>query len=194
MSTFTADRAVSRRPRLQKRWLEAGASALYFWVQAGHRNTATRLAIDVLRDTAKRESLDVAPALAEMSRLGCNWAIETLIQGAWMREYHHWECDTKTYFDEQHRRNLGSAVRWRAYDGSRSHVAKVKNQLAMFAANVPAAALETIDAARVRINVTKHEAPLFASETDYESLVGAVQAFWEALEAQEEYVVRRMPA
>ena len=113
-------------------------SATYYFTQAGHRETAIDGAIHVLRDACEAEikaapSDDVARAFSITAR---DWVIESLIQGAWIREYHSWEVATKEYFDDQHLRDGGAKVEWKAKP-LRSHVARVKEQLAAFSPQFP---------------------------------------------------------
>jgi hypothetical protein len=112
------------------------------------------------------------------------WTIEAVIQGAWVREYHKWETDTKSYFGVMHARNGGSAPKWGKIDGSQ--LEKVKKQLAIFSATAPAS-MAVIEEARCRVNGMKHEDSYLASQSDYESLAAAVDQFWQELNDQEEF-------
>lgn len=171
---------------------EIAGKAVYFYTHGGHRQTGIETAVSVIREADKREH----DALAEdplwqafTSHMG-DWVIESLLQGAWMREYHEWEKATKAYFDGSHARNGCGKVDWRAklpgVPGP-SHVDRVRAQLALFGASVPADALATVDRTREQVNLAKHEAEHFISEADYRALMQAVLAFWEALAEQEEF-------
>jgi hypothetical protein len=163
-------------------------TAAYYWVHAGHRQTAIDTAIEVIRQAAEKE-IATGPddVLAnELTGIMRGWAIESLIQGAWIREYHMWERNTKDYFDGQHVRNGGTKVKWKKTGGG-SHVSKVKDQLVLFSASIPAEVIDAIDQARKRVNVAKHEDEDLATEGDYGALATAVASFWEALTSQEEF-------
>jgi hypothetical protein len=62
-------------------------------MQAGHRKTAIDLVIDSLRGLPNDSSEQV---FAEMGEAMRGWTIEAVVQGAWVREYHKWETDTKS--------------------------------------------------------------------------------------------------
>ncbi len=168
-------------------------SALYYSVHAAHRDNAITLAIDVLRDACKRE-VEATPddnLGKEFSTTACDWAIESLIQGGWMREFHMWELATKAYFDGQHLRNGAAKVDWKKRPPrgapAASHVDKVKAQLGLFGASVPGGAIDAIDRARNQVNAAKHEEEIFVTEAGYRELVAAVATFWDALELQEAF-------
>ena len=167
-------------------------TAGYFWTHAGHRETAIETAMAVIRDVDKREQAELAgnPAWQAFTNHMGDWVIESLLQGAWMREYHEWEKATKVYFDGNHARNGGSKVDWRGKMPGvvgASHVDRVRAQLTLFGATVPADALDVIDRTREGVNLAKHEAEHFIGEADYWALTHAVLAFWEAIAEQEEF-------
>ena len=146
----------------------------------------------VIRDAHERERATLAGDTVWLSftdHMG-DWVIESLLQGAWMREYHEWEKATKAYFDGNHARNGCGKVDWRGklpgVPGA-SHVDRVRAQLTSFGVATPAGILDTIDQARERVNLAKHEAEHFIDEADYKQFVQAVSAFWEALAEQEEF-------
>ena len=170
-------------------------TAAYFFIQAGHRETAIDHAIEVIRQDAARAmtSVNDDPIIAALEKPIGPWVIESLIQGAWMREYHEWEKATKSYFEGQHQRNGGSRPDWKgkivSVAGTASHVERVRAQLAQFGANAPIAALDAIDAQRSLINSAKHEDEYFATENDYRTLVKGAADFWDALASQEEFTI-----
>jgi hypothetical protein len=90
--------------------------------------------------------------------------VESLIQGAWLRENHEWEKATKSYFDGQHQRNAHPKPDWKAkvpsFAGGASHVERVRSQLMFFGASVSDTILRTIDAQRRLINAAKHSSAL----------------------------------
>ena len=130
-------------------------TAVYFWTHAGHRETAIDTAIEVIRDVDKREYAALADDptwQAFTSHMG-DWVIESLLQGAWMREYHEWEKATKAYFDGNHARNGSPKVDWRGKlpgMAGASHVDRVRTQLALFGATVPVAVLDKVGFMPVR--------------------------------------------
>lgn len=139
------------------------ATGIYFYVQACHRKTAIVAAISVICKTAEQEDAEFADAPVSLGPSGDmgEWVVESLLQGAWMREYHEWEKATKAYFEEQHLRN-GSAVKWKGkaagVEGpTPSHMDRVKAQIALFSATVPTEILDAINDTRVNVNKSKHE-------------------------------------
>ena len=101
-------------------------TALYYCIHAGHRKTAIELAVASLRELAAFDQFEAAMR---------EWTIEAVAQGAWVREYHRWETDTKSYFDAMHVRNGATAPNWKKMGGS--HVEKIEMQLALFSRHVP---------------------------------------------------------
>ena len=161
-------------------------------MHAGHREAAIATAIDAIRHGARREVAAVAGADLDegLARTVREWVLESLLQGAWMREYHEWEKATKAFFDGNHARNGGGKVDWRGKLPGvprASHVDRVRAQLVLFGAAVPEDALAAIDRAREGVNLAKHEAEHFIGEADYRALVRAIERFWEALAEQEEF-------
>jgi hypothetical protein len=187
-SRFEATTALGAAMKLRRPpYPDVVGTAGYYWVHAGHRKTAINMAIEVIRQAAANELSTTTddPFARDLTGIMRDWAIESLIQGAWVREYHMWERDTKDYFDGHYVRNGGEKVNWRA---SRSpHVAKVIAQLEFLSASVPSELLTVINEARKRVNIVKHEADDFATEADYKALATAVASFWETLAPQEEF-------
>jgi hypothetical protein len=109
-------------------------------------------------------------------------AIEAIIRGAWIRGYHKWETDKKSYFEAMHARNGTPTPNWKKIDGS--HVDK---QLALFSATPPES-MWVIEETRQRVNGMKHEDSYLASQADYESLLNAVQQFWGDVGIQEDFI------
>jgi hypothetical protein len=63
-------------------------NAVYFYIQAGHRQAAIDHAIQVIRDDAARAALaSHVPTINVSEATISEWVVETLIQGAWLREY-----------------------------------------------------------------------------------------------------------
>lgn len=164
----------------------------YFYIHACHRETAIDAAISVIRKTAEEENAEFAddPVSLGLSGHMGEWVVESLLQGAWMREYHEWEKATKAYFDGHHARNGGSAVDWRSKVAgvqNPSHMQRVVAQLAFFSAMVPPDILAAIDETRSKVNAAKHADELFVTESEYKLLVKSVLTFWERLDEQEEF-------
>lgn len=111
-----------------------------------------------------------------------DWVVESLIQGAWMREYHEWEKATKRYFEGQHQRNGSSQSKLVG-----SHLDKVRSQLILFGAVVSDTVIDTLDAQRRLINSAKHDEEYFATEQEYRTLVKAIANFWNELDRQEKF-------
>jgi hypothetical protein len=156
-------------------------TGLCYSTLAAHRKTSIDLVIAALRRLPGDPSDQFLHEVGEAMR---EWTIEAVIQGAWVREYHKWETDTKSYFGVMHARNGGSAPKWGKIDGS--HVEKVKKQLAIFSAAAPAS-MAVIEDTRCRVNGMKHEDSYLASQSDYETLAAAVDQFWQDLNDQEEF-------
>jgi hypothetical protein len=119
-----------------------------------------------------------------------DWIIETLIQGAYIREYHIWEKDTKEYLLNQRTWN-GSEV---AFGWKGNHVNNVKSVLACFAVEISADIMDRIDAMREKVNTAKHEPGLlvehFVTNDDYDDALKAIEAFREQLNGLEEFRIR----
>jgi hypothetical protein len=168
-------------------------TAGYFFIQAGHRETAVEHAIQVIGEHAAtaRDGFAGDQVMAELDAPMESWVIESLIQGAWPREYHKWEKATKGYFEGQHERNDRSKPDWKAKipspGGAVSHVDRIRVELMLFGATVSETVFSTIDSQRRLINGAKHEDEYFATEQDYRKLVEAIAEFWNELTQQEEF-------
>jgi hypothetical protein len=112
-----------------------------------------------------------------------------LPQGAYLREYHGWEKDTKQYCDDQLDWHRQAPFRWKAEEGS--HVEKVRRALITLGAEIPDELLGGIDRLRQRVNPMKHSTGWseddFILHADYEAAVASIQAFWDALAGQEQF-------
>jgi hypothetical protein len=170
-------------------------SAGYYFTHAGHRETAVEHATEAIRDNAARARSSFAGdvVMSELEAPMEAWVVESLIQGAWLREYHEWEKATKSYFDGQHERNVSPKPNWKApvpgRSGGASHVDRIRAQLTIFGAAIANNILDAIDDQRRLVNVSKHEDEYFATEQDYRTLVDAIAAFWNELDQQEEFRV-----
>ncbi len=182
--------------RLRRFYPDVIDSAGYFWVHAGHRETAINHAIDVVRDSSKREMTlyENDPLMGLMCEPVGNWVVATLIQGAWLREYHEWEKATKAYFNAQYIRNEKGKVDWKGITssvGAASHIEKVKYFLTQFSAVVPESIIGVLDEHRCLINAAKHSDEYFVPEKDFRGMVQAIKEFWTALMSHEEFLVWR---
>ena len=171
-----------KRPR----YPEVVGTATYYFIQAAHRATAIDHAIEIIRNHAVRTMAE----LAELFPVG-DWVVESLIQGAWLREYHEWEKATKQYFEGQHLRSGRVKPDWRAklpsFDRP-SHVDRVQAQLVLFDATITRSIIDVLDMQRGLINAAIHEDEYFVTEQNYRALVQAVADFWNELTTQEEFI------
>lgn len=169
--------------RLIKRHLESGATVNY--MQVSHRHTAieyTIAGVGKLHD-ANLAVLGNDPFTSEMEGTMRAWVIETILQGAYLREYHLWEKDCKAYFAAVAERN-GASVTMKAKAGQ-SFPQFTEETLVIFGVTVPADILDAIERMRQKVNIMKHDAGLeldhFISESDYTDAVAALEGFWEYL-------------
>lgn len=176
--------------RLIKRYLESGATVNY--VQVGHHQTAVEYAIAGITQLhdANLAQLGDNPFTSEMEGTMRAWVIETLLQGAYLREYHLWEKDCKAYFISMAERNGVTATM--KTKGGQSFAELVKDTLASYNVSVSADILDAIERMRVKVNAMKHDAGLeldhFISESDYAEAVAALEGFWEHLAGSERIV------
>jgi hypothetical protein len=169
--------------RLIKRYPEPGATGNC--IQVGHHQTAVEYAIagiEKLHD-ANLAQLGRDPFNSEMEGSMRAWVIESLLQGAYLREYHLWEKDCKAYFITMAERN-GTTTTMKT-KGAQSFPDLVKETLVSYDVTVPVDILDAIDRMRVKINNMKHAAGLeldhFISANDYAEAVAALEGFWEYL-------------
>jgi hypothetical protein len=169
--------------RLIRRYPEPGATGNY--TQVGNHQTAVEYAIagiEKLHD-ANLAQLGRDPFNSEMEGTMRDWVIESLLQGAYLREYHLWEKDCKAYFIAMAERN-GAAITMKM-KGAQSFPDLVKETLVSYDVAVPVEILDAIDRMRVKINDMKHAVGLeldhFISAKDYTDAVAALEGFWEYL-------------
>lgn len=170
--------------------MESGAAVNC--IQVSHRSDAVEYGIagiSRLRD-ANIDALGRDPLTLEMEGAMRDWVVETLLQGAYLREYHLWEKDCKAYFALMAERNgerLAMKVR-----GGRTFMDLAKETLADFGVTIPEETLAAIEAMRVRVNVMKHEAGLelehFIDKKEYLDAVAALETFWAHLAGCEHVV------
>jgi hypothetical protein len=166
--------------RLIKPYLEPGATVNC--VQVGHHQTAVEYAmagIEKLHDANLAQFGD-DPFNSEMEGTMRAWVVETLLQGAYLREYHLWEKDCKAYFIAMAARNaVTTTIRTK---GGQSFLELVKEILVSYDVTIPARILDAIDRMRIKINDMKHAAGLeldhFISAGDYAEAVAALEGFW----------------
>lgn len=172
-------------------YLEVAGSAFGYRTQADHRRTALKMAMDTVREAAESDaqkmggdisSMDMAKAMGE-------WVIESLVQGAFLREYHVWEKDTKEYFNGQKERQGEQPINWR--DSGKPYTNKIAALLATYNAYVDEKVMSALDLTRKRINDLKHEPGLLLSHyvrwEDVEDLFNVIGQFWDELDRQEEF-------
>jgi hypothetical protein len=180
------------RPIMQliKRFLESGAAVNY--IQVSHRQTAIEYTIagTAKIHDANLDMLGGDPITSEMEGTMQAWVVETLLQGAYVREYHLWEKDCKAYFPAMAERN-GVTMVMKA-KGGQSFTELVKETLVAFGVAVPDNILTAIEQMRQRVNTMKHEAGLelehFITESEYREAISALEGFWEHLAGHERFV------
>lgn len=163
--------------------------AANYFVQIQHRRNAIEYTIagcDLVR-SQNVEQFKYDQVFAELEGLMKGWVIETLTQGAYIREYHIWEKDTKQYFTNQLIRNKNREK----FPTSGSHVCRVKKVLGMFGATLSSEILAKIDAMREKVNKAKHEPGVlvehFISQAEYDTAIQAIEAFWDDISEQEKF-------
>jgi hypothetical protein len=175
--------------RLLKRFQDSGGTVNY--VQVGHRQTAIEYAIAGISKIyeANLDLLGRDPITSTMEATLQAWVIETLLQGAYVREYHLWEKDCKAYFPAMADRN-GVTLVMKA-KGRQSFADVVKEALAAFDVMMPGDILSAIEHMRQRVNTMKHDAGLelehFVTESEYKEAISALEGFWEELGSREQF-------
>jgi phosphopantetheine adenylyltransferase len=167
-------------------------TSMHYFIQLKHRKDAIETAIAIIADANKKER-ETDPSdvfMSEISDMAKQWIIETLIQGAYIREYHIWEKDTKEYVLNQKSWNgCETAFLWRG-----NHVQNVKSALTRFSAEASTEIMDRIDAMRNKVNAAKHEPGVlvehFVSNGDYCNALQAIESFWDQLHRMEEFRIR----
>jgi hypothetical protein len=176
--------------QLIKRFQDSKAVVNY--IQVGHRQMAIEYTIagTAKIHDANLDMLGRDPITSEMEGTMRAWVVETLLQGAYVREYHLWEKDCKAYFPAMAERN-GVIMVMKA-KGGQSFTELVKEALIAFGVAVPDNILTAIEQMRQRVNTMKHEAGLelehFITESEYKEAISALEGFWEHLEGLERFV------
>jgi hypothetical protein len=190
--------------RLIRRHLEVGATMNR--VQVGHHRTAVECAIAGIGKMCESNLTLLGPdtLTSEMEEGMREWVIESLLHGAYLREYHLWEKACKAYLVEMAKRN-GQTIQIQdnhfvlIENGQKipirgkNFVLIVKCALVRFGVTVPAHILDAIEGMRDRANKMKHKHDVgledhFISNDDYMEGVSALERFWEHLEACESII------
>lgn len=158
-------------------------SAVYYRTHLSHRENATDLAIKLIRRAVEIEREEHAddPVAREFASIAEPWAIDHVVQGCYIEEYHQWEKAVKQYCKAQRELNgVSDDFDW--IKGNKSFVARATDALGFFAASVDAEVMAAIDDIRKRVNDMKHD-PLSngVQESDYEDAFKTFTEFWEAL-------------
>jgi hypothetical protein len=157
-------------------------SAIFYRTHLGHRGNATELAIKLVRKGAEIELKSIVdPSLLKLSKVAEPWAIDHLLQGCYIQEYHEWEKGVKAYLKEQRlENNLTDDFDWRS--GNKSFIKRTIEALSFFDAQIDALAMSNIDKIREKINDIKHD-PLShrVDHQQYRAAVQAFQVFWDRM-------------
>lgn len=162
------------------------------WTQVEHRKTAMDYAIKGI-GLVREKNAALFPddqMFAEMEDTMRDWVIETLIQGAYIREYHLWEKDTKQYFQKQLTLNK-SSQQLAFKSGKRGFIDLAIFGLSVFGAQVPPTVINVLDLMRRKVNSAKHDPGLlvghFLTQDEYNKAVQNISAYWQELDTQENY-------
>jgi hypothetical protein len=163
------------------------SSATFYRTHLSHRENASSLAIKLIRRAVAIEKAEISgDALAEeLVGIAEPWAIDHILQGCYIEEYHQWEKAIKYYFKAQRALNVVDGdFDWRS--GNKSMVKRAVDVLSFFGASIDPDIFSRIDKVRETVNAMKHD-PLStrASEADYLSAVNAFEQFWDELMAIE---------
>jgi hypothetical protein len=171
--------------KLRRKLMELGLSATNNFIQIEHRKDAIEYAVVGI----KRQHDAVVNAFGgdklttELEGTMQAWVIETLLQGAYLREYHLWEKDCKAYFTEMAGRNRRTIDRKNLK--GKPFTDSIKAIVCDFGAVVADNIFTEIEKMRLKVNVMKHEAGLepehFVSEGEYTAAVSALAEFWSTL-------------
>jgi hypothetical protein len=161
-------------------------SASYQFTQASHRQGAVDGAIEIIsRDTTQWiEMLSTGSPESAVTRTTDAWLVETLVQGAWIREYHEWAKATKDYFNEQHRLNGSPAPQWKNGKGW-SHIDFVRERLEAFSINLSPHILFIIERNRDQISTARYDEGHLADEKQFREFHNAIADFWNELASAE---------
>ncbi|MDH4412407.1 MAG: hypothetical protein QE484_03815 [Rhizobium sp.] len=171
--------------RPKRAYSESGA--LVPRVQAEHRRDAVQYAIASIHE-AVAQADEVFPEDELFSQLSVQhreWVVETLYQGAYLREYHLWEKECKEYFSSMAKRNYVDLNL-----KSNGFPSEVERALVLFSAASVLPEVQYIREMNARVRIMKHAPGVltehFVTTTDYGTAHAAIVRFWEALMALEE--------
>jgi hypothetical protein len=174
---------LSRKRQIQ-RYLENGASVS--WLDIQHRKDAIQYVILGIREVYDRDIACFAGDLrfAETERMR-DWVIETVYQGAYLREYHLWEKDCKAYFTALRQRAgkdpLPSKIP-KAVQGYPAYATSLACELGL---HIDPAIVDGLEVMRQKTNIMKHDPALttcrFLEAEEYEEAISSIESFWDAL-------------
>jgi hypothetical protein len=78
-------------------------TACFYRIHLGHRKNAAHLAANLIRKAAEIEKSEPCddPLLKQFENIVERWALYTIFQGLYIREYHEWERAVKNYIYDQ---------------------------------------------------------------------------------------------
>jgi len=121
---------------------------------------------------------------SELANIERKWVIETIYQGAYVRQYHLWEKGCKKYFT-----SMGVTMSRK----TRLNPKLVKPILHRFTLTAPDDVIDALRTMQSKVNRIKHEGgaeeDVVAAE-EYAVAVVAIKRFWEFLVENEQTVVR----
>lgn len=174
--------AVVPSLRLVNPYLKPGAGVNL--IQLMHRCGAIEHAFAAL-DHALQANLGRRkndPIAVEMESTMRDWVAETLLQGAYLREYHLWEKDCRAYFAAMAAQNATTLAL--KPKGAETFIDAVRKALGPFDIQMPNDVFCAIERMREHVNVMKHEAGLevdhFITEGAYIEAMQALENFWVA--------------
>lgn len=167
---------------------ELGANgASICFIQSLHREAALGYLIHGAGLVHKENlaALPNEPMFIELEEVMPKWAIETLAQGAYIREYHLWEKETKEFFFSQIQLNgytEAQATSHLKQKRNESIIAVVQRQLNQFGLNGLENEMIEIDGMRTQVNKAKHNPGVlldhFVSMEQFWKKHAAIQKFW----------------
>jgi hypothetical protein len=171
-----------------KLWKTLSQHATRYFIQTDHNKTAIETAIACIENVHSQESKIVCDDIVDSISIDTmrDWLIETLLQGAYIREYHIWEKNVKEYCNTQWVLNGNpQSFKWKK---GPHFIDETKAHLAEFSARVP---LDAINNVRTKVNTAKHCPGLltehFVTRAEYDEAIVAIEGFWETLGQQETY-------
>jgi hypothetical protein len=170
--------------QLIKKYPEPGA--VINFIQLSHRREAIDGVIAAIAKMYAAEAANADP-LAWDAGVMKDWLAETVLQGAYLREYHLWEKDCKAYFAAMAGRN-GRELILKSKRGQ-TFAKVIEGTLVAFDVAMPVEIMSALEIMRQRVNVMKHDVGLeldhFVSDSDYADAINALERFWEFLAARE---------